>query len=85
MAAPPSASVTRGTYDVVVLGSGVIGLSITLELAREGFRPIVVARDLPVDVYSTGFASPWAVSLPSHSAISPVMVKMMRRILIIGR
>lgn len=54
---------SKSKYDVVVLGSGVIGLSITLELLEHGFKPIVVARDLPEDIYSTGLASVWAVSL----------------------
>jgi len=48
-------------YDVVILGAGVIGLSIALELENEGWRPAIVARDLPDDTFSTGFASPWAV------------------------
>lgn len=51
-------------YDVVVLGAGVIGLSIALELQAEGWRVAIAARDLPNDVTSTGFASPWAVCLP---------------------
>lgn len=49
-------------HDVVVLGSGVIGLTITLELLKEGFKPAIIARDLAEDIYSTGHASPWAVS-----------------------
>ena len=49
--------------DIVVLGAGVIGLSVALELAAAGYSPAVVARDLPDDHTSTGFASPWAVSL----------------------
>jgi D-amino-acid oxidase len=46
--------------NVVVLGSGVLGLSIALELKSKGYHPIVVAKDLAEDVHSTGFASPWA-------------------------
>ena len=49
-------------HDVVILGAGVIGLSIALELEAEGWTPAIVARDLPDDTFSTGFASPWAVS-----------------------
>lgn len=55
-------------YDCVILGSGVIGLSIARELTDRGFRVAVVAKDLAEDAHSTGFASPWAVSnsLLSH-------------------
>lgn len=49
-------------YDVVVLGAGVIGLSIALELVARGKRVAVVGKDLPSDADSVGFASPWAVS-----------------------
>ncbi|GFZ43011.1 hypothetical protein JCM24511_00729 [Saitozyma sp. JCM 24511] len=49
-----------GKYDTVVLGAGVIGLSIALELAKRGFRPAIIAKDLPEDLLSTGFSSPWA-------------------------
>ncbi|GAA5865820.1 hypothetical protein JCM3774_003109 [Rhodotorula dairenensis] len=45
---------------VVVLGSGVIGLSCALALAQRGFKVHVVARDLPQDTVSQTFASPWA-------------------------
>ncbi|RSH93947.1 hypothetical protein EHS25_006600 [Saitozyma podzolica] len=48
------------SYDAVVLGAGVLGLSSALELAEKGLRVVVVARDLPEDLTSTGFASPWA-------------------------
>ncbi|RSH85735.1 hypothetical protein EHS25_003876 [Saitozyma podzolica] len=47
-------------YDAVVLGAGVIGLSIALELHSRGLKVAVVARDLPDDSDSVGFASPWA-------------------------
>ncbi|GAA5884913.1 hypothetical protein JCM6882_007149 [Rhodosporidiobolus microsporus] len=45
---------------VVVLGSGIIGLASALALAKKGYKVHVVARDLPEDVASQGFASPWA-------------------------
>ncbi|BGP29483.1 D-amino acid oxidase [Rhodotorula toruloides] len=45
---------------VVVLGSGVIGLSSALILAWKGYSVHIVARDLPEDVSSQTFASPWA-------------------------
>ncbi|TXT07599.1 uncharacterized protein COLE_04523 [Cutaneotrichosporon oleaginosum] len=47
-------------YDALVLGAGVYGLTIATELSNRGLKVAVVARDLPEDEYSTGFASPWA-------------------------
>lgn len=41
----------------------VIGLSTALELSGKGIKVAIVARDLPEDSGSVGFASPWAVSL----------------------
>ena len=54
-----------GKTDVVILGAGVIGLSIALELEEAGYKVAIVAKDTPEDPNSTGFASPWAVSNPS--------------------
>ncbi|GAA5857396.1 hypothetical protein JCM8547_002258 [Rhodosporidiobolus lusitaniae] len=48
------------TKRVVVLGAGVIGLSAALHLARKGYAVHVIARDLPQDLTSQTFASPWA-------------------------
>ncbi|ORX38052.1 hypothetical protein BD324DRAFT_624309 [Kockovaella imperatae] len=45
---------------VIVLGAGVLGLSIAKELAEKGVSCAVVARDLPEDLESGQFASPWA-------------------------
>ncbi|BGP37327.1 D-amino acid oxidase [Rhodotorula kratochvilovae] len=45
---------------IVVLGAGVVGLSCGLALAQKGYRVHFVARDLPEDSTSQGFASPWA-------------------------
>lgn len=53
---------SESRYDVVVLGAGVIGLTTALELNEAGYKVAVVGRDLPEDTFSTGFASPWAVS-----------------------
>ncbi|WWD20034.1 hypothetical protein CI109_104507 [Kwoniella shandongensis] len=50
----------RSKYDAVVVGCGVLGLSIANELTRKGLKVAVVGRELPEDVQSTGFASPWA-------------------------
>jgi len=55
---PPSPS----QVDAIIIGAGVTGLSIGLELARRGYKVGYLARDLPADLQSTGFASPWAVS-----------------------
>ena len=79
-------SVTSPTgVDVVILGSGVIGLSIAAELVNRGLKPAIVARDLPEDSNSTGFASPWAVSplsikLPlSYSLSTRLPISLVRR------
>jgi len=50
---------------VVVLGAGVIGLTAAHVLTEGGgsdFKVTVIARDMPEDLSSQGFASPWAVS-----------------------
>jgi len=51
---------------VVILGAGVIGLTVAYVLTDgEGsnrFKVTVVARDMPEDLSSQAFASPWAVS-----------------------
>ncbi|WVR08322.1 hypothetical protein IAU60_005375 [Kwoniella sp. DSM 27419] len=51
---------TKSRYDAVVLGCGVIGLSIAHELTKRGIKVAVVGKELPEDVESSGFASPWA-------------------------
>lgn len=48
--------------DAVIIGAGVTGLSIGLELVKRGYKIAFVAKDLPEDDQSPGFASPWAVS-----------------------
>ncbi|KAI0059469.1 nucleotide-binding domain-containing protein [Artomyces pyxidatus] len=49
---------------VVILGAGVIGLTIAHVLTEgegaERFKVTIVARDMPEDLSSQGFASPWA-------------------------
>ena len=51
---------------VVILGAGVIGLTAAHVLTQgDGsnlFKVTVVARDMPEDLTSQAFASPWAVS-----------------------
>ena len=58
---PPHASQTH----VVILGAGVIGLTAAHVLTEgEGsntFDVTIVARDMPEDLSSQAFASPWAV------------------------
>jgi D-amino-acid oxidase len=44
----------------------VIGLSAAIELGRKGLKVVIVAKDLPEDTESVGFASPWAVSTSLH-------------------
>lgn len=43
------------------------GLTIATELADRGLKVAIVARDLPEDLTSVGFASPWAVSIVSQA------------------
>lgn len=57
--------------DCVVLGSGVLGLTIAHHLTDRGLKVAVVAKDLAEDATSSGFASPWAVRQCEHSVISP--------------
>jgi len=48
---------------VVVLGAGVIGLTVAHVLTEGGgsdFKVTIIARDMPEDLSSQGFASPWA-------------------------
>ncbi|KAI9633475.1 D-amino acid oxidase [Dioszegia hungarica] len=49
-------------YDeqIIILGSGVIGLTTALVLARRGLRVKVIARELPSDSTSQDWSSPWA-------------------------
>ena len=56
------------TVDIVVVGSGITGLTIAQELLKKGYRPAVVAKDFADDAQSQGFASPWAVRLQRESA-----------------
>ena len=51
----------------MVLGAGVIGLTAAYVLSENpSYKIKVVARDMPEDLDSQGFASPWAVSVASH-------------------
>lgn len=45
-----------------VIDASVVGLSAALNLVERGFQPVILARDLPEDLDSISFASPWAVS-----------------------
>jgi hypothetical protein len=58
---PTNASQTH----VVILGAGVIGLTVAYLLTdgkANRFNVTVIARDMPEDLNSQAFASPWAVS-----------------------
>jgi D-amino-acid oxidase len=50
---------------VLVLGSGVIGLTVAYTLVHDygydGASILIIARDMPGDLDSQAFASPWAV------------------------
>ena len=49
---------------VIVLGAGVIGLTVAHVLSENGrYKIKVVARDTHQDLDSQAFSSPWAVSL----------------------
>jgi D-amino-acid oxidase len=57
---------SQSPTDIVILGAGVIGLTVA-HVLTEGdgsklFNVTIVARDMPEDLSSQGFASPWAVS-----------------------
>lgn len=52
--------------EIVIIGAGVIGLSIAHVLATNTSRAFnikIVARDMPDDLNSPAFASPWAVRI----------------------
>ncbi|GAA5824410.1 hypothetical protein JCM5353_005027 [Sporobolomyces roseus] len=51
---------TQSTNRVVILGAGVIGLTIATSLVDQGYTVHIIARDLPEDTDSQQFASPWA-------------------------
>ena len=51
--------------NIVVIGAGVVGLTIAHVISTRfpgKFNITIVARDMPEDLTSQGFASPWAVS-----------------------
>ena len=55
-----------GPVEVVILGAGVIGLTIAHTLltnSPNAYKIKIIARDLPGDLSSQAFASPWAVRL----------------------
>ena len=51
---------------LVVLGAGVIGLSVAHLAATRGFKVTIVARDMPEDMDSQAWASPFAVRYVVH-------------------
>jgi D-amino-acid oxidase len=55
----------ESSTNVVILGAGVIGLTVA-HVLTEGdgsrlFNVTIVARDMPEDLNSQAFSSPWAV------------------------
>jgi len=63
---PCKLDMSQSPTNVVILGAGVIGLTVAHVLTEgEGsklFNVTIVARDMPEDLSSQAFASPWAVS-----------------------
>lgn len=58
--------------EIVILGAGVIGLTVAhtlLTTSHNAYKIKIVARDLPEDLSSQAFASPWAVRLGVLKAI----------------
>lgn len=53
----------------------VLGLSIATELVGKGVRVAIVGRELPEDLDSAGFASPWAVGLAFRTPMTDVDFK----------
>ncbi|KAF5574333.1 FAD dependent oxidoreductase [Fusarium pseudocircinatum] len=47
------------TMEVVIIGSGIIGIKSALALVEAGYSVTIVARDLPGDDSSQQWASPW--------------------------
>ena len=70
MADVAQTTATTGPVEVVILGAGVIGLTIAhtlLTSSPDAYKIKIVARDLPGDLSSQAFASPWAVRQVDHS------------------
>ena len=55
---------------VAILGAGIVGLTSAYVLLERGYSVTILARDLPWDVTSQHFASPWAVSGHSSGSVS---------------
>ncbi|KAI9057755.1 nucleotide-binding domain-containing protein [Trametes sanguinea] len=56
-----SAASQNSSTQVVILGAGVIGLTVAHVLSKDArYKIRVVARDMPEDLDSQAFASPWA-------------------------
>lgn len=56
-------------HKILIIGSGVIGLTIAHVLSEkpERYSITVVARDLPDDLDSQQWSSPWAGALIEHA------------------
>ncbi|KAJ2987194.1 hypothetical protein NUW54_g9499 [Trametes sanguinea] len=65
-----SAASQNSSTQVVILGAGVIGLTVAHVLSKDArYKIRVVARDMPEDLDSQAFASPWAVSTTGFFSI----------------
>lgn len=50
----------RTKKDIIVLGSGIVGLTCALVLCETGFNVRIFADKLPTDIPDTSYTSPWA-------------------------
>ncbi|MYB21500.1 MAG: glycine oxidase ThiO [Chloroflexi bacterium] len=72
----------HGTADVAVIGAGIIGLSIALELSRRGRDVVVIERDRPGQHASTvaaGLLGTAALPLGEQDDIYPLKLDSLRR------
>jgi len=72
----------RGISDVAVIGAGIIGLSIALELSRRGRQVVIIERDRPGQHASTvaaGLLGTAALPLGEQDDIYPLKLDSLRR------
>lgn len=77
-------SKTSDPKEIVILGAGVIGLTIAHVLStspHHAYKISIVARDMPEDLDSQAFASPWAVChLIHHVCEKLVLIVSLKRL-----
>jgi hypothetical protein len=61
-------AVSLASFGGYVAEIKVLGLSVAMELVEKGVKVAIVGRELPQDLDSAGFASPWAVCISSQIA-----------------